>query len=800
MIIPRDADFPMSNAPPTAEAPALIEPAHDRTPGPEEARALLRECGREFCSRLFDATRASLDLASDLFESASGVPDGEIESFRAKRSEWSERFERAFNESLAQWHAGHRRTGRRPDRDASAASLSVMTPIDQEKQAALVEATAFLRRFTRREHDALNARVGVLVPSPTRDLDNPFGPDYVLDALGVASRGVYPQPLIWRSLMVRVLADLTATINKIYISQNRMLADRGVLPDMKAALRARSELRPSDDKELLPTFSRLLSEVGALPTDIVVPSLSDAGLPGVSVGAASVPPSAGIQPGAPGNAVVAATGNYAPAPEILAALAALAELAKGSTNARAITASPAAAGDFPDLDPMMALGTSTPLFTTLGHWQRLDLPAALQQALPPQDEGDTARALPQNLVPHIRAAVAGQVENPADRIAMDVIALLFDYVFRDSSIPDRLRTLFGRLQVPIVKAALLDRAFFSDRRHPARLLLDHLAEGAIGATADERYCAAFESAATRVIDNVSRDFEIDVAVFAQADAALLAFLESERRESAPALNDQVAGALAAEESEADRAQVRALVRDHLAGLELPFLVRTFAETVWADYLTALHKSPGPESDAWRGALTTLDDLLWSIVVKERTAQKAHLTKMIPGLITGLRRGCTAVAVDSERAKSFFDALYGLHMAALKPGAVAVAAVAPARTAGDGAPATTQAQAPVPQSTALAAPVNVHDFVSEMAVGTWLTFGIGATPVNARLSWVSPLRSKYVFTSRSRTQAFVFSPEELAFELGTGRASLVVEPVPLFDRAVSAALDSLAAKRPQQKAA
>ena len=129
---------------------------------------------------------------------------------------------------------------------------------------------AFLRRFTRREQDALNARVSVLAPSqsPARERDNPFGPDYVLDALGVSSRGVYPQPRIWRSLMVRVLADLTPTINKIYISQNRLLADRGVLPDMKAALRARSEFRPTDDKELLPTFSRMLSEVGALPTDI----------------------------------------------------------------------------------------------------------------------------------------------------------------------------------------------------------------------------------------------------------------------------------------------------------------------------------------------------------------------------------------------------------------------------------------------------------------------------------------------------------------------------------------------------
>jgi hypothetical protein len=120
-------------------------------------------------------------------------------------------------------------------------------------------------------------------------------------------------------------------------------------------------------------------------------------------------------------------------------------------------------------------------------------------------------------------------------------------------------------------------------------------------------------------------------------------------------------------------------------------------------------------------------------------------------------------------------------------------VPPAGAAEPSAPAAPEIAAPAPI-------VNVHDFVSEMAVGTWLTFGGGTAPVNARLSWVSPLRSKYVFTSRSRTQAYVFSPEELAWELGSGRAALVVEPVPLFDRAVSAALDSLAAKRPPQKAA
>ena len=96
--------------------------------------------------------------------------------------------------------------------------------------------------------------------------------------------------------------------------------------------------------------------------------------------------------------------------------------------------------------------------------------------------------------------------------------------------------------------------------------------------------------------------------------------------------------------------------------------------------------------------------------------------------------------------------------------------------------------------------NVHDFVNEMVVGTWLAFGREGNAINARLSWVSPLRGKYIFTSRARSKAIVVTPEELAWQLGAGKASLVVEPVPLFDRAVSAALDTLAAARAPSPAA
>ena len=433
---------------------------------------------------------------------------------------------------------------------------------------------------------------------------------------------------------------------------------------------------------------------------------------------------------------------------------------------------------FPSLDPLMALGTSTPLFATLAHWQRLDLPTAIAQAAPRTAAGDAGgNVVPLNLIPHIRAAIDDQISNDTDRITMDVIALLFDYIFRDKSIPDALRSLFGRLQVPIVKAALLDRSFFSDKRHSARQLLDNLADAAVGATHDENYRAAFTALAAEVVDGICRDFEIDVAVFRTANARLAEFIEAERRNVATATTDDVAAALTAEQSESDRSHVRAFLRDRLAGVDVPFEVRGFVETVWAEHMAQLRHDHGPDSAEWNAAVGTLDDMLWSIVAKDRTAQKARLTKMIPSLIGALRRGAAAQNVAPERARAFLEALYELHIAAIKP------------KAEDAAPAAAVA-APPPSAPV----ISIHDYVSEMAVGTWLAFTKEDKTINARLTWVSPLRTKYLFTSRSRARAFVYTPEELGYELGAGLVQLVVEPVPLFDRAVSAALDTLAARQ------
>ncbi len=769
---------------------------------------MLRASFAQYRSKLLELLRVSLAETDDLFETNSHIPNGDVEAFRTKRSAWLAHFDKILTELFDRRIRGERRRGSRPDADASLATLRVLTAFDHERQSALKDATRFLDRYTKRELAALDLRVEALLPpDASREIDNPFAVTYILDAAGASARAVYPAPRIWRPFMERVLQDLTPDINKLYITINRFLADRGVLPEIKAALRARSELRPQDDRDLLPTFSRLLADGGlTAPPDIVVPdSLSEPGSPAefafATRSVARIPggsfdpnlmSASKILAGLTALAASAAhhrgqeTTGAAPAPD-----SASDPLAATGRSATALAADNALPPDFPSLDPLMALGTSSPLFATLAQWQRLDLPAAIARAAPPPAAGDSqGTVVPLNLVPHLRAAMEGQLSNDTDRITLDVIALLFDYIFRDRAIPDPLRGLFGRLQVPIVKAALLDRSFFSDRRHPARQLLDNLADAAVGSTNDDAYLEAFTVLATDVVDGICREFEVDIEVFDRANLRLRAFIDGERQSVSDSVAPDMVAALSAEEEETDLSHVRAFLRDRLAGLDVPFDVRSFVETVWADHMTSLRREHGPDSEAWIAGLHTLDDMLWSIGAKERSAQKARLTRMIPSLIGGLRRACTSQQVPVDRARAFFDALYKLHMAAIKP-AQGVTIV----MGDEAAPTVSPAFAgPAP------AIANIHDFVSEMAVGTWLSFTKEERTINARLTWVSPLRTKYLFTSRAKTRAFVYTPEVLAYELGAGMVNLVVEPVPLFDRAVSAALDTLATQQPAPPAA
>src|SRR5207302_10762812 len=135
-------------------------------------------------------------------------------------------------------------------------------------------------------------------------------------------------------------------------------------------------------------------------------------------------------------------------------------------------------------------------------------------------------------------------------------------------------------------------------------------------------------------------------------------------------------------------------------------------------------------------------------------------------------GGAAVQVTNEKMTRFLGALYELHIAAIKPSGARTDGALIASSLGSLGTRTDKQIG------------NVHDFVADVVLDTWFAFDKEGTRIDARLSWISPLRSTYIFTGRAGSPVMVFTPEELAWEVSAGKAELILEPVPLFDRAVS----------------
>ena len=191
------------------------------------------------------------------------VTPEDVHDFRSKRGEWVKRFDAALRELFERRLSGQRRKGRRPDPAQSLSSLRVMNDSDTSSQRALAdgietpggggEAGARGARPSRIGSAGRAAR--------SRGRQSVFAPPILLDAIGVTSRSLYPEARVWRPLMERVIGDFAPAVNKTYIQLNRFLTERGILLGIGPVLRARSDLRPADDRQLLPLFSCLLNEV-----------------------------------------------------------------------------------------------------------------------------------------------------------------------------------------------------------------------------------------------------------------------------------------------------------------------------------------------------------------------------------------------------------------------------------------------------------------------------------------------------------------------------------------------------------
>lgn len=195
--------------------------------------------------------------------------------------------------------------------------------------------------------------------------------------------------------------------------------------------------------------------------------------------------------------------------------------------------------------------------------------------------------------------------NQIDEKTIDFIEMLFEAIVEDHSISEIVTNLLLRLQIPVIKVAMLDEAFFASNNHPARRVLNLLCETGTGINdrEDETYIRL-----EQIIDQLLEEFDVDVISFQVAVDQLNA-LNNEQRDVIDANEKQTQKQALHEHA---RQMVLTEMQYHVSSRILPKAVHPLVLKHWSTLMFHRYIKHGKDSPEWNQATSLLRQLLTSL--------------------------------------------------------------------------------------------------------------------------------------------------------------------------------------------
>ncbi len=407
------------------------------------------------------------------------------------------------------------------------------------------------------------------------------------------------------------------------------------------------------------------------------------------------------------------------------------------------------------------------LAQTGGTAPLLDLLARIEPALA---EGAAATATPHNVfyLPRLKQSLPQGSLPRRDERTLDLLSRVFETVLLDDSIPPRTRELLQLLQVPVLKAALLDKNFFFEQDHPARRLVDLMSR--VGWEQREDADDPLFQTMRRSVERVG---EAQPEAFASAVAELEAGIAADETAQEAALAAPVASALKREKHEVAARQARDAVALRVQAGDVNEVVSGFLEQRWTTVLTFAWTIEDARPGAVDNATRAMDDLIWSVKPKATPEQRKALIARLPRLLQTLNKWLDAIKWQDAERLQFFARLAEYHAAIVR----APIELSPERQLELAAQAAQQdalrkvemEHAAAEQAAARAAEVSAVDGLER---GMWLEFRTGDGARKVKLAWVSPLRTLFIFSGAGRREAFSLPAEKLAAVLSDGSARVL----------------------------
>ena len=393
--------------------------------------------------------------------------------------------------------------------------------------------------------------------------------------------------------------------------------------------------------------------------------------------------------------------------------------------------------------------------------------------------------------------VVSPVMSSLDEDTVNIIELLFEFVLEDRSVPAPIRALLSRLQLPMLKVALIDKSFFSKKNHVARLLLNNLAKVSTGWDYTNDPQDKLLKEVDFIVNSVLTEYETEVSLFDDLNQRLLEFMMQQdtsryAREKRIAQSTEGKEKLIYAEQEADRTinELFALYSP------VPNAVVTLVNDGWRQVLRINLLRTGKESTGWENAVTLLENLLWSVSPKENVEDRKKLLETIPELLKSLRTSLSGPSFNQHKITATFKELKNCHVLCLNDKPIAKNQLQPI----DKLPESTfsmekkfEPETPIAEEDKLISDDEALLKVKKLPVGTWLKVSEdkGDDVKHIKFSWRSNLTGVYLFVTFQGLKAAEVSTKELASWFQKGKAMVLDQiDVPLMDRALQSMKDTV----------
>ncbi|WP_397412188.1 DUF1631 family protein [Polaromonas sp.] len=269
-----------------------------------------------------------------------------------------------------------------------------------------------------------------------------------------------------------------------------------------------------------------------------------------------------------------------------------------------------------------------------------------------------------------RAMVRTQLHKDATRVGqvlgMEVVKKLVTQVAQDPRLLAPVREAIVALEPSLLRLAMVDSHFFSDETHPARRLMERVAQRSF--KYNDEHSPAFDvffHSLTEAFNGLNALEIEDARPFGAALGELQALWDEQDQHERDLRGTMRQTMQFAEERQAQADQIAQDMSlradlDQVPGVVLDFLFEPWALVMAHARLTDTARQIDPHG---YGSLVT--DLLWSVKREATLKRPGKLIAMIPGLLGKLQAGLASLGLDPGETEAFFDAMERLHRPVLK---------------------------------------------------------------------------------------------------------------------------------------